>query len=203
VEVKGFADRRHSIFLIAHDGQFRIGRQRFDDSPLVVASDQRSEITVVERAATGSASMQPLRVVTLRGRGDTVQKVVISIRPVAIPRGVMNAVVDDAVAQSSRSGIPVDEVRDAGYQPTYWPLASEAFYSTHHRLWIRREDGSATATYLMLAATGSIEMELTVPAIVKVHGAGSDYVWTSVVDDNDVPSLVRYAPARVAPGRGR
>jgi hypothetical protein len=192
VDTLGFVDRRHSLFWVAHEGQFRIGKQRFDDSPLVVVPNYRNEITVVERAASGSAPVQALRIITLRGRGDTLRQVVVGVRPVAIPRQVVSAVVDDAIAVSSRSGIPIDRIRDAVYQPAFWPLAKDAFYSNDDRLWIRREFGSEYATYLVVGATGRVEMELTVPALATVHGAGPDFVWASVVDENDVPSLVRY-----------
>jgi hypothetical protein len=72
------------------------------------------------------------------------------------------------------------------------PVEPGSFIGNDGRLWVRLRRTPEATRYLMLDASGRQTGTVSVPANVELRAADATHAWGVELDDNDVPSLVRY-----------
>jgi hypothetical protein len=91
-----------------------------------------------------------------------------------------------------RSGLSPDEAEKALYLPNFLPPVTGGFIAADGSIWLRREDDEQSVRYDVLDQNGNFVAQLSVPSNVTLRAARDNHVWGVELDENDVPTVVRY-----------
>jgi hypothetical protein len=172
-------------------GNFLIGPQPFDDSPLVAASSAGDGFVLVERRTTGPA------VITVTRFGS--DGVVRWQRRIDYPSGPLDPVVIDSVVRDKMKpaspelpAIPEATVRKALVIPPRLIAVFSAHLAPDGTLWLRRPGPVGSAPrYTVLDREGRPAFEVATPP-GKLLGFGTGTVWFGAKDEDDLPIVTRY-----------
>jgi hypothetical protein len=106
------------------------------------------------------------------------------------------AVVDSIRAQqhriSPRSFSPSDV--DAAFRlPTHWPPVTEGVAGTDGAIWLRGAVINDTVTDTVLDGSGLVRTTIPFHRRLRMRWAEASTVWAEELDDDDVPSVSRFA----------
>lgn len=161
--------------------------QPFDVQSRWALSPSGGEVLVVH-GADPEAGPGFLSAVRIDARGDTVSATLISYRPIPIPE----AVIDSAVAEIEAYGFPVEEIREAAFIPSHYPPVSGVLLSPGGGAWIEREAiPGQDRRWQVTTDEGDPLAELVVPEEFQVRWVGEETVWGLVLDELEVPYLVK------------
>ena len=169
------------------------GRQKFVSGPLTLFSSSTSTpAIIVDRRDARSAERSTYGVVALNLDGDTVWTTRVPYEPKPVDRAIVDSVLRSTMRSAMRSGLSPDEAEKALYLPNFLPPVTGGFVATDGSIWLRREDDGRSVSYDVLHTNGNFAAQLSVPSNVTLRAARDNYVWGVELDENDVPTVVRY-----------
>ena len=164
--------------------------QPFDDSPSAeYAADQR-RVYVIDRhaASNGTASYG---VVAIGSDGDTAWVRRYPYAPLPMDRAVADSV-RKRMYRMYGSRYPQSMIDDSLYIPKFQPPVSEATSGEDGTLWLRREKWAQTTKFDVLDAKGQLLAQVEAGRSVRIRWVSGTTAWGQELDENDVPTLVRY-----------
>jgi len=118
-----------------------------------------------------------------------------------VPKRLEAASVDSQLAANEKSWrLTRDRIRAQMFIPEFRTPIASGFAAPDGSLWLKREDGSRTVDYTVIAPNGNLVATLTLPRNVTLRAVVGDTVWGVETDADDVPSIVRY---RINGSRGQ
>lgn len=181
--------------------------QPFDATEIVVVSEDRPEIVVVDRSIAEQAERAEFRVTKLTLEGDTLFSVAFAYVPRAIPEELPDSLVrafatlPPSMPPRMAAGFPppgraLELARASLFQPEFFPPVSMVVLGRDGSIWLRREDtGSAEHEWWILDEHGRLVGAVLLPRELSVMAAEQDRIWGLERDDLDVPYIVRYVVA--------
>jgi hypothetical protein len=178
--------------------------QPFDATEIVVVSEDRPEIVVVDRSIAEQAERAEFRVTKLALEGDTLFSVAFAYVPRAIPEALPDSLVrafatlPPNMPPRMAAGFPppgraLELARASLVQPEFFPPVSMVVVGRDGSIWLRREDtGSAEHEWWILDEHGRLAGAVLLPRELSVMAAEQDRLWGLERDDLDVPYIVRY-----------
>jgi hypothetical protein len=149
-----------------------------------------------------------MRMVVISGGGDTVYARNYPFSAAPVPRSVadsaMAAVINRAVSMDVQlnltGGATLASAVRAGMKiPPVYPAFTSMVIADDGTAWIGlRTESGAPARFMVLDATGNITGIAVMPPRVRPLTVSASHVWGVELDEDDVPSVVRF---RVAPPR--
>ncbi len=161
--------------------------QPFDAASQWALSPKGFEVLVADgRSLTdGRGSFS---VVRIDARGDTLSKALYPYEPIPIPE----AVIDSAVAGIEAHGFPEEEIRESAFLPSTYPPVSGALFSQGGGAWIEREAiPGQDRRWHVTSEEGELLAEVLVPEGFQIRWVGEEAVWGLVLDELDVPYLIK------------
>jgi hypothetical protein len=145
------------------------------------------EVLVVDGSDLG-ARPAFFAVSRIDARGDTLSKALYPYEPIPIPE----AVIDSAVAGIEAHGFPEEEIRESAFLPSTYPPVSGVLFSRGSRAWIEREAiPGQDRRWQVTSGEGELLAEVLVPEGFQLHWVGEEAVWGLVLDEFDVPYLIK------------
>lgn len=169
--------------------------QPFTDAPLTVYSPALARAYVIERWAAAKPEDAAIRVTALEASGDTAW---VSDIPY-VPTRLDPQRVDSVRASFERvlaARYPKEEITRALYAPAYRTPITAAVASEDGSLWIRWDELTRPASFTIVGPGGDIRAVVSAPPAVRLKWASDSLAWGEELDENDVPTLVRYRIAR-------
>jgi hypothetical protein len=147
-----------------------------------------------------------MRMVVLNGGGDTVYARHYAFTPEPIPRAVADSALAAVISRSAEMGARFNPemsamlnraIRDRmKIPPVYAPFTS-MIIADDGTAWIGlRSPADAPSRYMVLDAIGNVTGVAAVPPRVRPVTVTASQMWGVELDQNDVPSVVRYSIAR-------
>lgn len=171
-------------------------QQAFRDEPIVVWSTRHGHVREVQRRTAPSSGEGEFRVSIRTRTGDTLSARTFRYRPLPVPPGVRDSILNTArarlrTAPAHMASVVLPHIRVPDYQPPVTGV-SEAEDGTY---WVTREEIAAGPRQL-LVLNELLEPVATValpPGARRATGPiTSRYIWFLELDELDVPYLVRY-----------
>jgi len=182
-------------FKIGDGGLFAL--QRFSDSPISIMAPAARRLLIVDRSVATSQRNAMFRVTALGLKRDTIWSRSYSY----VPKRLEAASVDSQLAANEKSWrLTRDRIRAQMFIPEFRTPIASGFAAPDGSLWLKREDGSRTVDYTVIAPNGNLVATLTLPRNVTLRAVVGDTVWGVETDADDVPSIVRY---RINGSRGQ
>ncbi len=120
--------------------------------------------------------------------GDTVFTALHPYRPIPIPE----TVVDSILTRYMTRGFTRAEVREAVYLPTAYPPISDVLAATDGTAWVAREHlPGRPRRWQVVSEQGDLIAEVEAPIGYEIRWVGETTVWGLVLDELDVPFLVK------------
>lgn len=186
---------QHERFYIPNSaGGALFGRQKFVRGPLTLFSPSlTTPVIVVDRRDAQSADRSSYSVVGLNLEGDTAWTTRIAYEPRRSDRAIVDSVLRSAMRSAMRSGLSPDQAEKALYLPEFQPPVTGGFVGADGLIWLRREDDRPNVDYQILDKNGNYIAQLAVPSNVTLRAARNNNVWGVELDEDGVPTVVRYA----------
>lgn len=183
------------IFRSARSRSFRT--QPFTDSPLTAYAAASRRAYVIERWCATSDDAAVVKVTALDAKGDTAWVRALPYTPVRLNRAKVDSVLAafDRV-EGARYG--PDEIRRALYAPVFRTPVTSVVADDRGALWIRWDEGTRPGSYTVLGGDGRVTATANVPAGIRLRWVSDSTAWGEELDENDVPTLVRFRIARPA-----
>ncbi len=170
--------------------------QPFSDAPLTVYAAAMRRIYLVDRRAAES-SRASYSVAAIKADGGTVWTRRVEYDPVLMDRHVADSV-RNRMYRIFRSQYPQSMIDDSLYIPKYQPPVSDGIVGDDGTIWLRRENWTPAARYDVLDASGTLIAHVETNRSVHLRWVSGTTAWGSELDDNDVPTLVRYRIVKTA-----
>lgn len=165
--------------------------QPFADAPLTAYAPSTGQVFVVERYAAREEGRASVRVTALGMKGDTVWSRTLPYRARRLDTGV----VDSVRAHLTRvlaSRYPADEIERSLFVPSFRPPITDVLAGADGSLWIGWDSPERIRRFTMLTAGGRAALEIEGPADIHLLWAGDGVAWGQMLDEDDVPTLVRF-----------
>ncbi len=147
---------------------------------------------MIDRSDPPDAARAAVRVTALTASGDTAWVTDIRYTPVPTDR----AVVDSVVAGLERrlgSRFEPGMIADSVYVPRYrTPIVASVLAGDDGTLWLPWDPATRPDTWTVIGSDGQVLAEVGVPSRVRLRWVSGDVAWGEELDENDVPTLVRY-----------
>lgn len=181
------------IFRSARSRSFR--DQPFSDTPLTVFAPAVRRAYVIERWSATDGNSASVRVIAIGAGGDTAWQREIPYAPARLEPTIVDSV-RGGFEKSLASRYPPEEIRRALYAPAYRAPVTAAVAGDNGALWIRWDHLTKANSFAVMNANGDLVVLVNAPARVRLKWVSDSVAWGEELDDNDVPSLVRY---RISP----
>lgn len=182
----------YGILEYQRNGSTIVGTQPFEDGPIVKADANGTGFVIVERTVE---SHHHFTVTRIRPSGDTLFTHSYSYQPVSLSSHQFSRVVD----QLLHDGPPIPDpdvrgrIEKALFRPAHLPSITEVVIGSDSTLWLRREIAEApNVRWTVLRKDGVPQFDVNLPSSLYVQVASADAVWGIAIDDEGVPSVVRY-----------
>jgi hypothetical protein len=177
------------------------GRQPFGDGPLWGFMKEESALAILTREAPNTPEEATLSLVKLALTGDTIFSRNYRFEPDPIQPEEIDSILDFHIARwveyGLLGGVTAGRLRPWAernlYTPAFRPGVSELVVGLDGGFWLKTApDDGESATWLVLDPEGSLAGRVLLPKDVQVLAVESSTVWGTVLDELDVPYLVRY-----------
>jgi hypothetical protein len=165
--------------------------QPFSDAPITVYGATTGEIHVIQREDPVDPVTAAVRVTALSATGDTAWSIAIPYAPVELAQSRIDTV-KSALLAGLGPIFPRDVIERALYVPRHRAPISEALSGVDRTLWLQWDAHTRPGVYSVIDANGRHVAEVRTPRGVRLRWVSGDVAWGELLDDNDVPSLVRY-----------
>ncbi len=186
---------RNNDLIVRTGGSTMFMPQPFTDALFAVHAPLAQRVYVIERWAATASAPAEYGVTALHVNGDTAWSKRYAYTPVPIPKEVTDSVRLRHL-KWLRPQFATEDVERALFLPAFRTPVTHALAGDDGTLWIRREEIGENATFVILDADGRERTHVTAPRRAKLLWASGDTAWGYELDEDDVPTLVRYRVAR-------
>ena len=169
--------------------------QPFTDTPITVYAAAARRAYVIERWSATGETAPTVKVTALGANGDTAW-----VRQLSYAAARHDpAKIDSVRAAYVRVLGPrygKDEIHRALYMPEFRTPVTSAIAADNGTLWIRWDDVTKPASYAVLSASGDVMSSVSAASRIKLKWVSDSTAWGEELDENDVPTLVRYRITR-------
>jgi len=165
--------------------------QPFTDAPIKEYGATAGRIYVVEQADPADPAAAVVRVTSLRATGDTAWSAAVPYLPTPLSRSRVDSV-RTALLNGLGAIFPRDVIERALYVPAYRAPITAALATEDGALWLRWDDQTRSGIYSVIGPDSRLVSEVNVEPGIHLRWVSGDVAWGERVDDNDVPTLVRY-----------
>jgi len=169
--------------------------QPFADAPLTAYAPSTGRVFVVERYSARAAGDAAVRVTALGMQGDTVWSTLLPYRA----RPLETRLVDSVRAHLTRvlaPRFPAREIDRRLFVPSFRSPVTEVLAGVDGSVWVGWDSPDRVTRFTVLAADGRAALAGDGPAGTRWLWADRRVAWGQVLDDDEVPTLVRF---RIAP----
>lgn len=170
--------------------------QPFADAPLIAYAPLAERVFVVERYAATADATSHVRVVALKRGGDTAWVTSLSYQPLRLDPGAADSI-RTHLRRALAPRFTEAEVDRALFVPQYRTPISDVIAGDDGSVWIGWETTARSTRFTVLAPDGRIVAEVNGPADLRLRWVGETVAWGQVVNEDDVPTLVRFQMATV------
>jgi hypothetical protein len=161
--------------------------QPLRDDPVWAAHADGSAIAIVEREAPGSPRIAFFTVTKLSPAWDTLFTIRMPYEPVPTTTALVDSILANTV--EGRLGMP----REVVYAPRFRPPVTAVSLANDGSVWLNREFSyGPDARWTVVDSKGQLVGEVGIPRDHRFITADARYVWTTIIDENDVPFIIRY-----------
>lgn len=165
--------------------------QPFSDAPLTAYAPGAGMLFIAQRFAHNGVGAPAVRIIALRVNGDTAWTRQLPYVPRRLDAHLVDSVRSSLVrAMSQRIGAA--DVERALFVPEFATPISAILAGEDGTLWIAWEGTGDATRFTVLGADGVPVAEVTAPAETRLRSVGHGIAWGEALDENDVPSLVRF-----------
>jgi len=198
------ASVEYHVLSYPYQGRFVVGRQPFDDGPLLTFAADGTSFVHVERAARAGATRRTFSVTRITENGDTLYSAAYPYDPIPIGRRDIEVAVEYLHRSGPQDRARERRIREALYIPDHHPTVTRVLVGTDGVAWLRREVSEAeTVRWTVLDPAGQAIYSVALPANAEVLSAARHVAWGVVLDEQDVPSIVRFRVDRTERARPR
>jgi hypothetical protein len=197
VDTLGFQSYAHTTMIFTpKDGMFMTTQPFSDDALINPAPDGRG-VLEVQRSAASSAQKDSIRLRRWdRGTGWGAWRG-IAYEPVPLPERVIDSVLAVQAEQFKKFAgwVTLDSLQRRVYRPRFYPPAPVVLSTTDGSLWVKlitTQSKPGTVIWVVLDGALREQARLSAPAGLRILDARGDYCWGFLLDDDDVPHIVRY-----------
>ena len=177
------------IFRSARSRSYRT--QPFTDSPITVYAAAARRAYVIERWSATGEGRSFVQVTALGASGDTAWVRQLSYTPARIDPTKVDSV-RAAFVRVLEHRYGKEEIHRALYAPAFRPPVTSAVATDDGTLWIRWDEETNPGSYAVLAPDGIALPSVAAPARIRLKWVSDSTAWGEELDENDVPTLVRY-----------
>lgn len=171
--------------------------QPFSDAPITEYGATAGGIFVIDRTDPADPNAASVHVTALRATGDTLWSVHVPYGPVPLSRLLVDSI-RTGLQKELGTRIPADVLERELYVPVFRAPVTAALAAEDGSLWLRWDEQTRAATWSVIGADGRLAAEVTVAPTVRLRWVSGEVAWGEELDENDVPTLVRY---RIVPSR--
>lgn len=164
--------------------------QPFNDAPLTVYAGATRRIYLVDRRAA-NVGRATYSVSAINTSGGTAWSRRYDYTPVPMDRHAADSV-RTRMYRMYRTRFPQAMIDDSLFIPTFQPPVSEGIACDDGTIWLRRENWTPAARYDVLDLSGNVIAQVEANRSVRLRWVSGTTAWGSELDENDVPTLVRY-----------
>lgn len=171
--------------------------QPFTDAPLTVYAPALQRAYVIERWAATEPNAASVRITAIESSGDTAWVRELPYTPAPLATRLIDSV-RSRLERAYKSTFPKEEIARAVYAPAYRTPVTAAVTSADGSLWIRWDELTRSAILTVVGPDGAVAAHVSAPPAVRLKWIAGSTAWGEELDENDVPTLVRY---RISPDR--
>lgn len=195
VDTLAWVSIRNEDMILRSAGSRSYRLQPFTDAPLTVYAPALARAYVIERWAATKPDEAALRVTALEAIVDTAWVRDIAYAPARLARERVDSV-RESFARALATRYPKEEITRALYAPAYRTPITAAVAGEDGSLWIRWDELTRPASFTVVGPGGDISAVVSAPPAVRLKWVSDSLAWGEELDENDVPSLVRYRIVR-------
>lgn len=169
--------------------------QPFTDAPLAVYAASARRAYVIERWAATEPNTAAVRITALGAGGDTAWVRELSYEPARLDPAIVDSI-RGRLVRALAARYPREEVHRALFAPTWRTPVTAAVAGDNGTLWIRWDEDTKPGRYTVLNPDGVVVADVLAPKKVNLRWVSDSTAWGDALDENDVPTLVRY---RISP----
>ncbi len=171
--------------------------QPFTDAPLAVYAPALQRAYLIERWSATEPNASSVRITAIEASGDTAWVRELPYTPAPLESRIVDSVRGQMERAEARR-YPKEEIARALYAPAFRTPITAAVTSENGSLWIRWDESTRPATMTVVGPDGEVAALVSAPAGVRLKWISDSTAWGEELDENEVPTLVRY---RISPAR--
>ncbi len=191
VDTLGWASVKNDDLILRSERSMSFHPQPFTDAPLTVYAPLAQRVFVVERPSAVEGTPSNVRITALATTGDTAWSVRVPYAPSPLDPSIVDSV-RSRLTKGLAGRYPPDEVDRKLYAPAFRTPITDAIAGDDGTLWLRWDDVTSAGRYTVLDRDGRVRSEVNASSRTQVKWANGDVVWGVELDENDVPTVVRY-----------
>lgn len=179
--------RTSTTLVIPTNGGMIMRSQPFSDDTQYAFAPSGERVAIIE----WSAASRTITVVDIALGGDTIGRRAIPYAPQRIPARVVDSAVGVVQKLVAARNAQTD-ARQHFHLPDNFPAVTSALMENDGTLWLRTSPVTErSGRYLIVSPRGQIIGTVDVPATTTLQSITGG-AWATVLDEDDVPSVVRY-----------
>lgn len=193
IDTLGWYSIEHWAMILRNErsGLYAVQPIRTDD--FAIYDGPGNKVCTVERDVRPARARTVEVVVQCIGAsGDSLWRRTLPYEAIPLPGAVVDSIRSQQHRLYRREFSPSD-VDAALRLPTHWPPVTEGFAGTDGAIWLRGAVIDDTVTYTVLDGTGSLRATIPVRSRLRILWADTNTVWAEERDEDDVPTLSRFA----------
>lgn len=187
----GWVSIAHADMVLRTEKRAMLRTQPFSDAPLTVYAPLARRVVIIERYSASDDTPANARVTALEANGDTAWSTLVPYKPVRLEDSVVDSV-RTVLQRAHEPRYPSTAIDRALFAPTFRTPITAALAGDDGTFWLLWDDATAPSRVTVIDANGRPHAEVTAPAKIRLKWVSGMTAWGEELDDNDVPTLVRY-----------
>lgn len=187
----GWVSVKNDDMILRSDKSRMFRPQPFSDTPITVFGAAARRAYVVERWAATESNAGSVRATAIDASGDTAWVREISYTPARLDPGRI-ADVRSQLEKGLARYFSREEINRALYAPMHRTPVTSAVAAEGGALWIRWDSLTTRGSYSVIQADGRDVISVSASPRIRLRWVSDSTAWGEELDENDVPTLVRY-----------
>ena len=196
VDTLGWKSIRNDDLILRSANSRSYRPQPFTDAPLSEYAPALQRAYLIERWSATGPDAASVRITAIESSGDTAWVRELPYTPAPLENRLIDSVRAQMEREDTRRRYPKEEIARALYAPAFRTPVTAAVASENGSLWIRWDELTQPASLTVLGPDGNIAALVSAPARVRLKWISDSTAWGEELDENDVPTLVRYRISR-------
>jgi hypothetical protein len=193
----GMMSREHTLMIFRQSNGMMYATQPFSDDATISPALNGTVALELKRAAATSARPDSIQLRLWTRSGGWGRWSVVRYEPRPLEKRVIDSAIT-AQADGYKKHAPWvtrDSLAAKIYRPRFYPPAPQIMSTSDGTIWIRLVHAkvpAGTTSWAMFDERLTERARVSLPAAFRPLDARADYVWGYVLDEDDVPIVVRY-----------